>query len=277
MAWMRGLRPCLAEPPAESPSTMKISLSAGSLLWQSASVPGRALSDRAPLRRTRSRALRAASRARAASTTFSMMFLASLGFSSRNMVSFSYTSVATRPATSELPSLVLVWPSNCGNGQLHADHGGEAFAHILAGQLLLELLGEVGLLDVGVQRAGERGLEARQVGAALDGADVVGEALDVLLVALVVLHRDLGDHGGRARRSRCRRWRRSGRAPGSNPGSSPPRRSGCRPRTRRGPCCRCARRRTRSPGHGSGRPAPGSASSGRRTRTGWSRRSPRRP
>ena len=36
IAWVRGLRPPLAEPPAESPSTMKISHSPGSLLEQSA-------------------------------------------------------------------------------------------------------------------------------------------------------------------------------------------------------------------------------------------------
>jgi hypothetical protein len=30
IAWVRRSRPCLAEPPAESPSTMKISQSAGS-------------------------------------------------------------------------------------------------------------------------------------------------------------------------------------------------------------------------------------------------------
>ena len=35
-------RPCLAEPPAESPSTMKISASDGSLTEQSASLPGSA-------------------------------------------------------------------------------------------------------------------------------------------------------------------------------------------------------------------------------------------
>ena len=40
MAWKRRSRPCLAEPPAESPSTMKISDRAGSRSWQSASFPG---------------------------------------------------------------------------------------------------------------------------------------------------------------------------------------------------------------------------------------------
>jgi len=40
MAWVRRSRPILADPPAESPSTIKISLRAGSLSEQSASFPG---------------------------------------------------------------------------------------------------------------------------------------------------------------------------------------------------------------------------------------------
>src|ERR1700679_1887892 len=39
-AWFSRLRACLAEPPAESPSTRKISDLAGSFSWQSASLPG---------------------------------------------------------------------------------------------------------------------------------------------------------------------------------------------------------------------------------------------
>ena len=57
-AWVLRSRPCLAEPPAESPSTMKISASDGSLTEQSASLPGRRVFSSALLRRVRSRALR---------------------------------------------------------------------------------------------------------------------------------------------------------------------------------------------------------------------------
>ena len=53
------------------------------LSWQSASLPGRLPISRAPLRRVSSRALRAASRARAASMDFSRIRLATWGFSSR--------------------------------------------------------------------------------------------------------------------------------------------------------------------------------------------------
>src|SRR3974377_645571 len=52
-AWNPRLRPCLALPPAESPSTMKISDLAGSRSWQSASLPGRLATSSAPLRRGR--------------------------------------------------------------------------------------------------------------------------------------------------------------------------------------------------------------------------------
>src|SRR5690349_23926495 len=40
-AWNSRLRPCLALPPAESPSTMNSSDLAGSRSWQSESLPGR--------------------------------------------------------------------------------------------------------------------------------------------------------------------------------------------------------------------------------------------
>src|SRR6201991_3364901 len=59
-AWVRRLRPCLAEPPAESPSTRNSSDRAGSFSWQSASLPGRPAISSAPLRRGLSGALRVA-------------------------------------------------------------------------------------------------------------------------------------------------------------------------------------------------------------------------
>ena len=110
-------RPCLAEPPAESPSTMKISEISGSLTMQSASLPGRPMPPMADLRAV-SRALRAAARAREASTALRMTALASFGFSSRNSASFAFTTDSTKPCMPGLPSLVFVWPSNCGSVSL---------------------------------------------------------------------------------------------------------------------------------------------------------------
>src|ERR1700743_1724820 len=61
-AWLARLRACLALPPAESPSTMKISHLEGSRSWQSASLPGREAPSSAPLRRGGVRRLRGAVR-----------------------------------------------------------------------------------------------------------------------------------------------------------------------------------------------------------------------
>ncbi len=80
IAWVRRSRPCLAEPPAESPSTMNSSLSSGSVDEQSASLPGR-LSRwlTAVLREMPSLAARDASRARAAITVRATTAWAQLG------------------------------------------------------------------------------------------------------------------------------------------------------------------------------------------------------
>ena len=114
-AWVLRSRACLAEPPAESPSTMKSSASRGSLTVQSASLPGSVEFSSADLRRVRSRALRAASRARAASTALVRIRRPSPGFSSRNSLSLRLTVSLTSPSTGGLPSLVFVCPSNCGS------------------------------------------------------------------------------------------------------------------------------------------------------------------
>ncbi len=112
IAWMRRSRPCLAEPPAESPSTINSSDSAGSLLWQSASLPGKPKPSIAPLRKTESLAALAALRALSASTALPIIDRASSGFSSKNMAKDSLKTVSTAPRASTEPSLALVWPSN---------------------------------------------------------------------------------------------------------------------------------------------------------------------
>ena len=115
MAWNERSRPCLADPPAESPSTRKSSQVAGSSMEQSASLPGRTALSRPVFLRTRSRALRAASRARAALAAFSMIPFATPGCSPRNSPRCWLMTCLTIPSTSLLPSLVLVCPSNCGS------------------------------------------------------------------------------------------------------------------------------------------------------------------
>ena len=75
--------------------------------------------------------------------------------------------------------------------QLDADDGDQALAHVVAGEVLLHVLEEAELLAGGVDGAGQRGAEAGEVRAAVDGVDVVGEAEDRFGVAVVVLERDL--------------------------------------------------------------------------------------
>ena len=139
-AWNARLRPCLAEPPAESPSTMNSSDFAGSRSWQSASLPGSDEMSSAPLRRVSSRALRAASRAAAASTTLPTMTLASDGCSSNQYCSASLTTASTTGRTSDETSLSLVCDENFGSGTLHGQHRGQALAAVVAGQRDLLLL-----------------------------------------------------------------------------------------------------------------------------------------
>ena len=84
------------------------------MIWQSASLPG---SDEfsSALLRVASRALRAAWRAFRAAIVLVTICLASVGFSSRNWASPSFTALRTRPSTQGLPSFVFVCPSNCGS------------------------------------------------------------------------------------------------------------------------------------------------------------------
>ena len=74
--------------------------------------------------------------------------------------------------------------------QLDADHGDQAFAHVVAAQVLFHVLEKAELLADGVDGAGERRAEARQMRAAVDGVDVVGEAENGFGVAVVVLEGD---------------------------------------------------------------------------------------
>ena len=83
--------------------------------WQSASLPGSEPDSRNDLRRVRSRAWRAAIRALAADEALAKTRLASAGCSSNQLESWPLTVVSTSERIDALPSLVLVWPSNCGS------------------------------------------------------------------------------------------------------------------------------------------------------------------
>src|SRR3954466_12856559 len=194
-------RPCLAEPPAESPSTMKISLSDGSFTEQSASLPGRREFSRALLRRGGSRALRPARRARAAPPALRGVLRAPHGLADdlarlgrvllEELAELLVDDRGDEALHAGVAELRLRLALELRIGELGRDHGREALAHVLAGEVVVLLLELALLARVPVQRARERGPEAREVRAALVCVDVVGEGEDGLLVGGVPLQRDL--------------------------------------------------------------------------------------
>ena len=76
-------------------------------------------------------------------------------------------------------------------GNFHADHRRQALAHVFALQILVVLFQMAAVKGVIVDRAGERGTKSDQMGATLDGVDVVGEGKNVFRVAVVPLHGNL--------------------------------------------------------------------------------------
>ena len=74
--------------------------------------------------------------------------------------------------------------------QLHAHHGHQAFAHVVAAQRLLQILEQAHGLARGVDGAGQRGAKAGEVSSAIDRINVVGKAEDCLGVGIVVLQRN---------------------------------------------------------------------------------------
>ena len=162
-AWLARLRPCLAEPPAQSPSTMKISHLAGSRSWQSASLPGSARCRRArPCARVSSRALRAASRAAAASTTLPTMARGFRRVLLEPAAELLQHHALDRGAHFGGDQLVLGLRREFRVGHLDREHAGQALAAILAGQrhalLFLRCRDLVGVFG---HHAGQRRAEAR--------------------------------------------------------------------------------------------------------------------
>ena len=137
--------------------------------------------------------MRAASRARAASTIFEQMIFASSGCSSRNSESFADTTSCTIGCTSEDTSLSLVCDENLGSGTLHRQHAAQALAHVVAGGLDLRLLRDLFLLDVAVERARHRLPQAGQVRAAVALRRSSAEHCTLSGVRVVPLHCNFDD------------------------------------------------------------------------------------
>ena len=164
-------------------------------------LAGRPPPERAPLR-TVSRALRAASRARAAFRVLSMIRLATAVLDSRKNLSFSPTIFCTMPSTSELESLVLVWPSKRGSETLTettATRPSRTSSPVIAGSFsLMRLLAFAKLLMTRVSAV----LKPGEVRAALQVVDRVRVGEDLVVVAVVVLDRHVDDGRGLGRVAR---------------------------------------------------------------------------
>jgi hypothetical protein len=72
---------------------------------------------------------------------------------------------------------------------LHADDRGQTFPHVVAAERFGVFFEEIVSVGITVDGAGQRGLEAHQVGAAFFGVDVVRERKEVFRVPVVILQR----------------------------------------------------------------------------------------
>ena len=208
IAWTRGSRPWRAEPPAESPSTMKTSHSSGLVDWQSDSLPGRPPPPSRPLRRAGQVARLAGGdpgRRRGLRLADDVLALGGV------LLEPGAELVVDDPLHEALglgvAELGLGLALELRLGELDRDDRGQALADVVARDPVLALLDQAPLLAPVVDQGGQRGAEALLVGAALVGVDRVGEGVHRLGERGVPLHRDLEAHVvlGARRASRPRR------------------------------------------------------------------------
>ena len=126
------MRASLADPPAELPSTMNSSHSRGSFEEQSTSLPGSPAPSSALLRRVRSRAWRAARRARCACIDLATIWLPSLGFSSEASQPETSRSSRLDERTDPVNTFPLHLTLELGLGESHRDDRGQSLADVLA-------------------------------------------------------------------------------------------------------------------------------------------------
>ena len=143
------------------------------------------------MRRARSRALRAASRAMAELAHLSVIFLAIGRVLLEELAERLVHRRLDDPLDLGVAELGLGLAFELRLGDAHVDDRRQPLAHVVArkraGQVLEQPLGGAVVVD----RARQGGLEPGEVRAALGRVDRVGVGEDLLLVALVVLHRDL--------------------------------------------------------------------------------------
>ena len=154
-----------------------------------------------PLRRVSSRALRAASRAAAASITFWMMPLASFGCVSNQCAIGVGDGGLHHRLHLGADQLVLGLRGEFRVRHLDRQHGGHAFAHVLADERETVLLAHA--LGVFRHHAGQRLAEAGEMRAAVALRDVVGEAQHRLVEAVVPGQREFDADAVPRRPRRC--------------------------------------------------------------------------
>jgi len=126
MAWTYGLRPFFAEPPALSPSTMKIRFCLG-LFWQSANLPGNRHIERA-LTACHVHVLYVLLHALLRLQWLSWCFFSVGWIVFKHCPSLSVTSPSTRAYLDET-NLSLVCEENL-DLSLHGQNAGQTFAHV---------------------------------------------------------------------------------------------------------------------------------------------------
>jgi hypothetical protein len=136
IAWVLRSRACLAEPPALSPSTMKISVPAGSSALQSVSLPGRRSlrPEVAVLRLTSFSALRREALVHPLDH-IGQQRLAALHIVGEEMVEMIAHRVFDKPLASGLVRRSLVWLWNCGS-RMKTEHQLAAGHHIVRRDIL---------------------------------------------------------------------------------------------------------------------------------------------
>jgi hypothetical protein len=130
-------------------------------------LPGRPPESSAPLRRVKSRALRAASRARAASTALLMILRATVGV---------LLEIRAQPLVDEGLhdardigiQLALGLPFKLRLRQLHADHRHQPFAHVVTRQIFFDVLEQPHLLPGVIDGARQRHAEAGKMRASIN-------------------------------------------------------------------------------------------------------------
>ena len=184
-------RACFAEPPAESPSTMKSSADSGIL--------DRAVGELSRERRVLERALpsrQLTSLARGlpgvARRDRLLDDLAGLGLVLlEELPQPLVDDLLDQARDSRVPELGLRLSFELGVAELHRDDRRQALSGVLAFEVVLLLLEDAFLPRVLVERARERGAEALEMRSTLRRVDVVREREDRLDVRGVPLHRDL--------------------------------------------------------------------------------------